>query len=209
MGGASNYLDKKLLNHVYGNTAYTAPATIYVALHLATTLTANAAASQNQISTTHHITAGASVTIDPVGGSPETFTVSSVSGSGPYTVTLSGNLVHPFNSGTYVKFDPGKALADLLEPSGNNYSRKAVTNNTTNFPVATDAGDLSGIITNGAAITCPTASGAWGLVTHFANYDASTAGNSLGRGALGTPKLINSNGDYVQFNIGDMTLTMD
>lgn len=32
---ASNYLENKMLDHVFGNTPYTAPATIYVALHTA------------------------------------------------------------------------------------------------------------------------------------------------------------------------------
>lgn len=32
-GSASDYLEKKLLDHVLGNTAYAAPATVYVGLH--------------------------------------------------------------------------------------------------------------------------------------------------------------------------------
>lgn len=32
---ASNYLENKMLDHVFGNTPYTPPATIYVALHTA------------------------------------------------------------------------------------------------------------------------------------------------------------------------------
>lgn len=32
---ASNYLENKILDHILGNTAYTAPATVYVALHTA------------------------------------------------------------------------------------------------------------------------------------------------------------------------------
>jgi len=32
---ASNYLENKILDHILGNTAYSAPATVYIALHTA------------------------------------------------------------------------------------------------------------------------------------------------------------------------------
>ena len=36
MAGFTNYLEDKVINHVFGGTAYTAPSTIYVALYTAT-----------------------------------------------------------------------------------------------------------------------------------------------------------------------------
>jgi len=79
------------------------------------------------------------------------------------------------------------------EVSGNNYSRVAVTNNSTNWPNAS-----SGEKHNGAAITFPTPSGSWGTVTHVAILDASSAGNILYWIALTASKAINS-GDTVSF----------
>lgn len=62
---------------------------------------------------------------------------------------------------------------------------------------------------NTAAINFATPSAGWGLVTHFALFDAISGGtNLLGWGALGTPKTINS-GDTVSFAAGALDVTMD
>jgi hypothetical protein len=88
------------------------------------------------------------------------------------------------------------------EPSGNNYSRVTVTNNSTNWPAAS-----GGAKSNGAAVTFPQASGSWGTVTDFAILDsASGAGNILYYGTLGTSKAIGS-GDTPSFAIGEIDIT--
>jgi len=62
---------------------------------------------------------------------------------------------------------------------------------------------------NTAAINFATPSAGWGVVTHFALFDALTGGtNLLGWDALGTPKTINS-GDTVSFAAGALDVTMD
>lgn len=91
----------------------------------------------------------------------------------------------------------------FTEPSGNNYSRLAVTNNSTNFPAAS-----SGAKSNGVDFTFATPSGTWGTITHFAVFDASSAGNMLFWAELTTPKTINS-GDEVLFPAGDMDFVED
>lgn len=91
----------------------------------------------------------------------------------------------------------------IVEPSGDNYSRTAVTNNATNFPAAS-----SGSKANGTVITCPTASGSWGTITHIALMDASSAGNVVAWGALDTSKTIDS-GDTISFAISALTVTLD
>lgn len=133
-GSFSDFLELELLDHVFGNASYSAPATLYIAL-----------------STTTPVDAGSNFT----------------------------------------------------EPSGNNYSRASVTNNGTNFPAA-----AAGAKANGTAITFATASGSWGTVTHFGIYDASSAGNLLAWGSLGTSKSIAS-GDTASFAIGDLDITLD
>lgn len=60
------------------------------------------------------------------------------------------------------------------EVSGNNYSRAAVTNNSTNWPNATN-----GLKKNGTSIVFPTPSGSWGTVVAMAILDAATDGNML------------------------------
>lgn len=89
------------------------------------------------------------------------------------------------------------------EVATGSYARVAVTANTTNFPAPS-----GGAIANGTAITFPTASASWGVVTHFGLFDASTAGNLLYWGALTASKTVDS-GDTVSFAIGDLDVTED
>lgn len=98
--------------------------------------------------------------------------------------------------------DPGDDDSGT-EVSGNAYARVEVTNNATNWP-ASSGGSKS----NGIAITFPQATGSWGTVTHFGIHDASTAGNLLYHGALGTSKEITTD-DTAEFAIGDITITED
>lgn len=92
------------------------------------------------------------------------------------------------------------------EPSGNGYTRVAITNNTTNWPAA-----ASGSKSNGVAITFPTATGSWGTVTHWMlmNHATGTAGSNLiAWGSLTTSRSPGT-GDTPQFAIGALVLTAD
>jgi hypothetical protein len=133
----SNYLEAALLNHTYGGTTFTPPATVYIALSTA---------------------------------------------------------------------DPGEAGAGLAEPSGGAYARLAVTNNTTNWPAATGTSPTTKA--NGTIFQFPTPTAGWGLITHFAIYDASSGGNLLNKGALTVAKTINTDDD-VEFPVGTLTITED
>lgn len=75
-----------------------------------------------------------------------------------------------------------------VEVSGNNYSRKAVTNNATNFPAASSRSKALAV-----AHQFDAPSGNWGTVDEVRLYDASSAGNLLFSKALTTPKLITLN----------------
>lgn len=122
-------------------------------------------------------------------------------------------LDHVLGGGDYVRpatvyialstADPTEDGSGLTEPSGNNYSRLSVTNNATNFPAASGSNKA-----NGVDFTFATPSGTWGLITHFAVFDAASAGNMLYYAALTTPKTINS-GDEVLFPAGDMDFVED
>ena len=100
----STFLANELLDHVLGNSAYSAPATVYLAL----------------------------------------FTVAPTDAGG----------------GT--------------EVSGGSYARKSVTNNTTNFPNASN-----GSKTLATEQEFPTATGGWGTVVAVGLFDAATNGNLL------------------------------
>jgi len=89
----------------------------------------------------------------------------------------------------------------LVEPVGQNYSRKS-----------TAAGDWNsasaGSTSNANAITFATPSGSWGTVVGFAICDAATVGNVLAWGALGTNMGIGANAT-VSFAAGALTITLD
>jgi len=89
------------------------------------------------------------------------------------------------------------------EVSGGGYARVAVTNNTTNFPAASN-----GSKSNGTTITFPTATADWGTVVAVGIFDAATNGNLLFWANLTTSKTI-QNGDTAQFAAGSLTFTED
>lgn len=89
------------------------------------------------------------------------------------------------------------------EVSGGSYARKAVTCNTTNFPLTT-----TGIITLATAQAFATATADWGTVVAFAIFDALSGGNMLYWVLLGTPRTI-LNGDSIQVNASGLTISED
>lgn len=98
------------------------------------------------------------------------------------------------------------------EVSGGNYARVPITANLANFNATQGgAGSASsgtgGVTSNATAITFNAPSASWGVVGYWAVWDASTAGNCLFQGALGTPKTINSGDAAPSFAAGALTLT--
>jgi len=97
--------------------------------------------------------------------------------------------------------DPTDDGSGLAEPSGGSYAR-----------VSTAAGDWNtssgGTLDNANAITFPQATAAWGTVTHFALFDAATAGNMLAHGTLDSSQAISS-GHTPEFAAGDLSVTLD
>lgn len=89
------------------------------------------------------------------------------------------------------------------EVTGGSYARAAVTNNTTNFPNASE-----GAKSNSVAVAFAQATASWGTVTHLGIFDALTSGNLLYWAALTTPKTI-QNGDAVSFAAGQLQFTED
>lgn len=92
------------------------------------------------------------------------------------------------------------------EPSGNSYTRVAITNNGSYW----DYSQVGGLtkIANHAAVTFPQASGSWGTLTDVFLVDAASGGNILAHATLATSKTIGS-GDTLQFNAGDLQFTLD
>lgn len=119
-------------------------------------------------------------------------------------------LDHLFGKGSYTPptiyvglstADPTDDASGLAEPSGNSYARVATAG--ADWNVAS-----GGAIANANDVTFPEATGSWGTITHFAIFDAASAGNMLAHGALNVSKSISS-GDTAKFAAGDLDVTLD
>jgi len=119
-------------------------------------------------------------------------------------------LDHIFGKGSYTPptiyvalstTDPLDSGSGLSEPSGNGYARVA----TSGASWTTSSG---GSLSNAGDITFPQATGSWGTLTHFALFDAASAGNMLAHGTLSQSKTITS-GDTAKFAAGDLDVSLD
>ena len=86
----------------------------------------------------------------------------------------------------------------LAEPSGGSYARKQIN---TAFDTA-----AARAVTTDTQIDFVTATGSWGTITHWAIYDASSAGNMLFFGAWTTSKVV-GNGDTLSIAVGDLDIS--
>lgn len=99
---------------------------------------------------------------------------------------------------------PTDAGGNITEPSGGAYARVS----TTGADWSAASGTAPAVKTNTAAKTFTTASANWvssANLTHFVLFDASTAGNAVAWGALGTAKPVLS-GDTPSFAAGALVL---
>lgn len=101
------------------------------------------------------------------------------------------------------------------EVSGGGYARVAVASSLANWAGTQSSGSTtassgtSGTTSNNNAITFPAPTANWGSVTHFAVYDAASAGNMLFFAALGTPKTINNGDAAPSFAAAALTFQID
>jgi hypothetical protein len=101
---------------------------------------------------------------------------------------------------------PTDTATNFTEPSGNAYARVQKTNNTTNFPTPTSADPT--VSSNGTAVTFPTATGAWGTVTHAGWFTVISAGTPVEWAALSASQAI-GNGATASFAIGQLQSQLD
>lgn len=264
----SDFLEKKMLNHVLRNTAYTKPGTsIYVALHTAnpadtgagSEVSANGTAyarvqvtawddpSTNSHTHNTNAIAWATATGDGFGhvthiaiwdgntGSDNllfygeltdhkdvpagtTFSIS----AGAITLTL-GGAISAYLAGAWLSHvlrntqfnTPGTSVYVALynsgptevSTSGTAYERVACAGTS-----AWDApGDTDGATENTAAISFPTPTATWGVLTHVGILDGGTEGSDnllFGPTALDVNTYEPTTGDVVQFAIGALDVTV-
>lgn len=100
------------------------------------------------------------------------------------------------------------------EVTGGSYARVAVTSSLANWAGTQGAGTTTassgtgGVTSNNAAITFPSPTANWGVVTHAAIWDAASGGNLIAHGALSASKTINNGDAAPTFPIGSLTFTL-
>jgi hypothetical protein len=121
---------------------------------------------------------------------------------------------HVFRTGSFVK--PTALYVALFtaapsdagggtEVAGGNYARQNLAPLDANWTAPDGTG---GLTDNAVAITYGAPSANWGSITHFAIFDAVTAGNMLIHGALTTPKTVNNGDPAPSFPIGSLDVTL-
>jgi len=137
MASASDYLEERILNHIFRTTALPQSPSVFVALF----------------------------TGDPTDA-----------GTGPEVA-----------GGAYTRVGVGRADANWTAPAVSGTNRR---------------------ISNAIAITFPSPTLDWGLVTHFAIFDAITAGNMLVYGQLGVARTVAAGDNPPSFAIGALTIDL-
>ena len=101
------------------------------------------------------------------------------------------------------------------EVTGGAYARVAVASSLTNWAGTQGAATTvassgaTGTTSNNGTITFPAPTAAWGVITGFAIFDASTAGNMLIYGALTTSKTVNSGDAAPVFSAAALSFQID
>jgi hypothetical protein len=100
------------------------------------------------------------------------------------------------------------------EVTGGSYARASLNQSASNWEgtggevTATDSAGTGGATQNAVAITFPTPSANWGVITHFGIFDATSAGNLLFHGALTASKTVNNGDPAPSFAIGALDVTL-
>lgn len=108
---------------------------------------------------------------------------------------------------------PGEAGGGT-EVSGGSYARvqqgpsDSTWRSTQGTTTAVASSGTSGQTTNAGVITFPVPTGTWGLITHSAIMDATTAGNMLMYGTLAASKNVNNGDPAPTFPDSSITVTV-
>lgn len=200
MAGTSTYFQGKAAALEFNGTAFTYPATLYVALLLCTNgpLTRSTAYALNN--TVSQVTAK---------GQNQLYKCTTAGTTAASPPTYPGVSNEAITDGSAVFTEQTSALeagTGEVEPAVGNYARVGIATSAANFTVAAPN------ITNAGIITFPTPTASWqtapAQLWGFATYDALTNGNLLRFGGLTADQIINT-GNTVSFAANAMTFTVD
>ena len=93
------------------------------------------------------------------------------------------------------------------EVSGGSYARVAIASGDSSWSAPADASGAQRT-TNAAEVAFPESTAAWGTVTHFGLFDASTSGNLLVWGALTVSRNVDAAGITLKMAAGDLSVSV-
>lgn len=91
------------------------------------------------------------------------------------------------------------------EVTGNGYARVSIARSTGAWAAPSNVSGNQQT-SNNADVSFPESTGAWGTVTHFGIFDASTAGNLLYWGALTPSRAVDAAGVTIRVPAGDLRI---
>lgn len=197
-GNLTDYAEAAILNELLGATAFTAPATLYYGL-----ITPN---KGKWTASTVYALNDYVIPLASFNGRLYKATTGGTSGGSEPTwpTTIGGTVVD--GSVTWTEQTASFEAGTAPEVSGNNYSRVAITNNTTNYPAGSQ---VSGVYSkNHPLITFPTPSGAWNWISHAFIADAVSGGNQLMWWDLTTPLQVLSSATPFSFPANNVVSTL-
>lgn len=103
---------------------------------------------------------------------------------------------------------PADDGSGFTEPSGNNYGRVAITNNSTNWPAASTADGVTTKI-NGAKFIFNIPSGPWGSQSHWGLFTSASGGTPQYTGELDEKISPRAGNNPVEFDIGQIIIEWD
>lgn len=124
---------------------------------------------------------------------------------------------YTFPTALHVSLHTGSTTdaAGGTEVSGGSYARVNLAPSNSNWAgtggevTNTDSAGTGGTTSNKVAITFPSPTGNWGVITNFAIWDASTSGNMLFHGALTASKTVNNGDAAPTFAIDALSIQID
>jgi hypothetical protein len=200
----SNYLDGKILDHLFGATTYTAPATLYFGLSTTTIYPDGSGITEPVANAYTRVAVANNTTNFPAG-------VDSFTGVSPTAVvraattaySLTNNVFPATANGHYYTCTTAGTTGGSL-PTYPTVENGTVTDGTVVWTAHAVPGQQK---TNGTAITFPASTGSWGTITNWFVSDASSAGNILAHGVLSSSQTVGTS-NTVSFNTSPAGLTI-
>lgn len=198
MSAMSDYLEGEIIKHVFRTGSFTKPAELHIGL-------IPVSRGYWQASTAYGI-GDYVLPTTPNGRLYKCTTAGTTGAAEPTWPTTDGGTV---NDGTAVWEEQTVALdaasgSTIPEVSGGSYARVQRDPADANWSAPASG---NGMTDNVGEIAFPAPSANWGLIYGLFVADAASAGNTLFKGALTTPKTVNNGDPAPKFAVGELDVT--